>query len=374
MADPLTPGEPRGAHVVVDLAAIRENYRIVSRHVHPARVGAVVKADAYGLGAAPVARTLYRAGCRDFFVAVFDEGLALRNHLGGDARIFVLHGPADGEESGFAAAGLIPVLNTLNQVGRWGRLQRPAKGGNPAAIQLDTGMHRLGLPPDRLDEALGLLGDERDVVLILSHLACAEDAHDPANERQSRAFDDAFGGWEGSAERSLANSWGSVFVAHRRESIVRAGIALYGGMERLGSTPFKPVVRLRAPVLQVQRVPPGEGFGYGLTAARPQARRIATIGIGYADGWARNLTGRGGAWFGTTRLPIVGTISMDSLAVDASDSGADPLSEGDRVELLGPSQSLATAAEEAGTIPYEVLVRLGQRLRRIYINDDEALA
>ena len=367
-------GERRRAHVVVDLAAVGENYRKLSRHVLPARVGAVLKADAYGLGAAPVARRLYRAGCRDFFVAVFDEGLALRNHLGRDARIFVLHGPAEGEESGFAAAALIPVLNTLKQMGRWGVLERPAQGGNPVAIQLDTGMHRLGLAPEKLGEAIGLLGDERDLVLVMSHLACAEDEHDPANERQCRAFDDAFGGRRGPPERSLANSCGSVFVAHRRESIVRSGIALFGGMQRLGATALRPVVRLQAPVLQVQSVPPGEGVGYGLTAARARARRIATIGIGYADGWARTLTGRGGAWFKTARLPIVGAISMDSLAIDASDPGADTLTEGDMVELIGPSQSLATVADEAGTIPYEVLVRLGQRLRRIYINDDEVLA
>ena len=370
----MTTGEPRGAHIIVNLAAVRENYRVVARHVGPARAAAVVKADAYGLGAAPVARTLYKSGCRDFFVALLDEGLALREHVGRDARIFVLHGPAEGEEQAFATSALIPVLNTLKQVRRWSLAERARQARTPVAIQLDTGMHRLGLPPDALDEALSILGDENDVALVMTHLACADDEHHPANHRQSRAFDDALGVRAICADRSLANSWGAAFVQHGRDALVRSGIALFGGMERLGAAPLKPVVRLQAPVLQVQCVSAGEGVGYGLTGAQAEGRRIATIGIGYADGWARNLADRGGAWFGTARLPIVGAISMDSLAVDASDAGADMLAEGDMVELIGSSQSLATVAREAGTIPYEVLVRLGHRLPRIYINDDEDLA
>lgn len=374
MSRPLTTGEPRGPHIVIDLAAVRENYRIVSQHVRPARTGAVLKADAYGLGAASIARTLYRSGCRDFFVALLEEGRALREHVGRDARIFVLHGPAEGEEPAFSTWGLIPVLNTLKQVRRWSRVDRPRQGRTQVAIQLDTGMHRLGLSPDRLDEAIGLLGGEGEVALFMSHLACAEDEHHPANHRQSRAFDDALGARAICAERSLANSWGATFVPHGRDALVRPGIALFGGMERLDVAPLKPVVRLRAPVLQIHCVPAGEGVGYGLTGAQMAGRRIATIGIGYADGWARNLADLGSVCFESARLPIVGAISMDSLAVDASDPGADTLAEDDMVELIGASRSLMTVAREAGTIPYEVLVRLGPRLRRIYINDDEAVA
>ncbi|MBX9615675.1 MAG: alanine racemase [Caulobacteraceae bacterium] len=364
----------RGAHIVVDLAAIRENYQVLRRHVRPARVGAVLKADAYGLGAAPVARTLCRSGCRDFFVAQLDEGIALRDQVDTDARIFVLHGPLEGEEPSFVTADLIPVLNTLKQVHRWSLLAGPGQGRTRVAIQLDTGMHRLGLPPDRLDEAIATLGDTVHVVLILSHLACAEDEHHPANRTQSRLFDDALGAGTFPAVRSLANSWGATFVPHRRDALVRTGIALFGGMGRLGSTLLRPVVQLRAPVLQLVCVPGGEGVGYGLTSGRTADRRIATIGIGYADGWARNLRDHGGVWFGAARLPIVGAISMDSFAVDASDPGADTLSEGDMVELIGSSQSLPAVAEEAGTIPYEVLVRFGPRVRRSYINVDEAVA
>lgn len=374
MSGVLTTGEPRGPHIVIDLAAVRENYRIVSQHVRPARTGAVLKADAYGLGAASIARTLYRSGCRDFFVALLEEGRALREHVGRDARIFVLHGPAEGEEPAFSMWALIPVLNTLKQVRRWSLVERPRQGRTQVAIQVDTGMHRLGLSPDRLDEAIGLLGGEGEVALFMSHLACAQDENHPANHRQSRAFDDALGARAICAERSLANSWGAAFVSHGRDALVRPGIALFGGMERLGVAPLKPVVRLRAPVLQIQCVPAGEGVGYGLTGAQMAGRRIATIGIGYADGWARNLADLGSVWFESARLPIVGAISMDSLAVDASDPGADTLAEDDMVELIGASRSLMTVAREAGTIPYEVLVRLGPRLRRIYINDDEAVA
>lgn len=374
MSGLLTTGEPRGPHIVIDLAAVRENYRIVSQHVRPARTGAVLKADAYGLGAASIARTLYRSGCRDFFVAVLEEGRALREHVGRDARIFVLHGPAEGEEPAFSMWALIPVLNTLKQVRRWSLVERRRQGRTQVAIQVDTGMHRLGLSPDRLDEAIGLLDGEGEVALFMSHLACAQDEYHPANHRQSRAFDDALGARAICAERSLANSWGAAFVPHGRDALVRPGIALFGGMEQLGVAPLKPVVRLRAPVLQIQCVPAGEGVGYGLTGAQMAGRRIATIGIGYADGWARNLADRGSVWFGSARLPIVGAISMDSLAVDASDPGADTLTEDDMVELIGASRSLMTVAREAGTIPYEVLVRLGPRLRRIYINDDEAVA
>lgn len=365
---------PRGAHVVVDLAAVRRNYRAVSLHARPARAAAVLKADAYGLGAAPVARALYRSGCRDFFVATLDEGLGLRDHIGSDARIFVLHGPAEGEERAFAPAALIPVLNSLTQVRRWSLAARGQDGPTPVAIQLDTGMHRLGLPADSLEEAVGLVGDTGDVVLVMSHLACAEDAHHPANDRQSRAFEEALRIQPMPAGRSLANSSGTAFLHHRSDALVRSGIALVGGMDRLGAAPLAPVVTLRAPVLQIQTVSAGDGVGYGLSGVSARQRRIATLGIGYADGWARNLKDRGGARFGAARLPIVGAISMDSLSVDATDPAADTLAEGDMVELIGPSQSLLTVAREAGTIPYEVLVRPGPRLRRVYINDDEVAA
>lgn len=353
--------------LVVDLGALAANYAVLQARQPDARIAGVVKADAYGLGAGRVAKTLYDAGCRDFFVAQLGEALDLAAELPATARIHVLNGLAPGAEAAAAAAAVIPVLNSLDQVARWEQEARRRNTRLPAAIQVDSGMARLGLAAE---EVAVLAADPAwqeaiEVVLVMSHLACADEPAAPANLRQFECFR-ALAARLPAAPQALANS-GGAFLPGFGLDLVRPGIALYGvdPVDDRGS-PLKPVVSLGAPVIQLRDVPAGTGVGYGLAHVTRAPRRLATIGVGYADGWPRALSDRGAVYAGGIRLPIVGRVSMDSTIVDASALAPGLLRPGDRVELIGPHQSLADVARDAGTIAYEILTGLGTRFERRY--------
>ncbi len=360
-----------GGRITVDLAALRANYAVLARVSAPAIVGAVVKADAYGLGAAAVAPALAAAGCRQFFVAVLSEALALKPHLPGDALIYVLNGLAPGEAERCAVAGVRPVLNTARQARDWHEVAQRLGRPLDAALQVDTGMSRLGLPPE-MAQALAADAAFRSAVpiaLLMTHLACADVADHPANARQLarlRAVADAL---DAPPPLSIANSAGVFLGEDFHAAVVRAGIALYGAAPALPGAPaMRTVVRLEARVLQVREIPAGAGVGYGLDYVAQAPARIATLGVGYADGWLRRLGGgRGAAMFEGLRLPMAGRVSMDSCAIDISALAPGALDEGDYVELLGEAARLDDVARAADTIPYEILTRLGPRLARTYI-------
>ncbi len=360
-----------GGGLTVDLDALVENLRFVEAAAAPARVGAVVKADAYGLGVGPVAGALDRAGCRDFFVADLNEALDLRGHLGDEARIYVLNGLWPGDEALARDAGVIPVLNSIDQVRAWGNLA--AAGGPRAAavLQLDTGMSRLGLSPEEVAQLVGApeLLDRLDLSYVMSHLACADAESGSVDIAQREAFE-RLRGQLSDRPTSLANSAASLSDPLTHGALVRAGLALYGVPPGpRAKTGLRPVVGLVGRVIQTRTLPPGTGVGYGLTYTTRRTERIATIGVGYADGWPRALSNRGAAWFQGTRLPMVGQVSMDSMMIDVSALPPDALKPGDGVELIGPNQTLAEVAALADTIPYEILTRLGRRYGRTYLTD-----
>jgi alanine racemase len=351
----------------VDLDALRANYRLIADRVAPARCAAVVKADAYGLGVAKAAPALYREGCRAFFVAQLREAPPLARAVGADADIFILNGLDPGSEAACAAAGFLPVLNSRSQVERWRVLARRAGLPLPAALQVDSGMSRLGLPPA---EATALAADptltgEVDLRLLMTHLACADEPDNPANANQRAAFDAVCAHFP-AVPASIANSGGAFLPPDYHRHLARPGIALYGVAPGPLADGLRPVVRLDARVIQIRRIVAGTGVGYGLAHVASAPQRLATIAIGYADGWPRSLSGKGAAWHRGVRLPIVGRVSMDSLTVDIGALSEDALDEGDFVELLGPSQSLADVARDADTIAYEILTRLGARHARTY--------
>lgn len=359
-----------GGRVTVDLAALRANYHLIAGLCAPARVAAVLKADAYGLGVGPVADTLTGAGCREVFVALFQEALDLRPRLPGHVAIYVLNGLAAGEEASCAAAGVMPVLNSLGQARRWRDTAESCGRPLPAALQLDTGMSRLGLPLDDLD---ALLADAAfraaaPIALLVTHLACADEPAHPANTAQLETFRAAAARIAPAPPLSIANSAGVTLGAEFAGDVVRAGIGLFGIAAKSPlQGRLRDVATLEARVIQVRDAPAGAGVGYGLTYTTPGPRRLATLGIGYADGWPRHLGGgRATAWFGGHRLPVVGRVSMDSMTVDASAVPHHLLQEGDHVELIGSNASLEVVATAAGTIPYEILVGLGPRLQRVY--------
>ena len=369
---PDTPDLSPGGLLIIDLSAIRANYRHLSHLVRPAVSGGVVKANAYGLGAGHVAPLLYDEGCRHFFVAHLSEALALRPLIPADAEIYVLNGLGPGSEPAAAAARVHPVLNSIAQIKAWGALASVRGETLPAALQVDTGMSRLGLSAAEVSELLASpnLLDGIEPALLMSHLACADERDNVANQEQLTVFQSLAEKLPG-ARRSFANSGGIFLGSAYQFDVARPGVALYGVTPiDGGDVAMTPVVRLDARVIQIREIPPGAGIGYGLTHRSTGPMRLATLAIGYADGWHRCLSGRGSAYFNGVRLPIVGRVSMDSMTVDVGGLAPGDLGPGDYIELIGPHQTLAHVAADAGTIPYEILTSLGQRYRRIYVDGD----
>jgi alanine racemase len=353
-----------GPRLTVDLAAIRANYRLLRDKAEAAACAAVVKADAYGLGAAQISRALVDEGCDSFFVATLDEAVSLRRALADGPSIMVLNGLPRGSEATALDAEIVPVLNTPRQAEAWMRLALERAARLPCVLHVDTGMARLGMDPD---DVRSIAADEAarsllDVVLVMSHLARSEETQEEGNAVQLARFRDLDATFP-EAPRSFVNSSGIFLGGSYLFDLVRPGVALFGvNPTPAQPNPMSPTVRLQAPVLQLRDVPAGATVGYGSTFVAPRAMRLATIGIGYADGWPRRA--RIGGTFGGRRLPLAGRISMDMLVVDASD--ADGLCEGDAIDMIGPDQDIDAVAEGFGTIGYEVIAALGPRIERVY--------
>lgn len=355
-------------YLTIDLAALARNYARLAGDVAPARAAAVVKADAYGLGADRVAPRLYAEGCRHFFVAQFVEALRLRPLLADDARIFVLNGLLPGNESACARHGIVPVINSLEQWRRWADAAKAAGRSLPAVLQFDTGMSRLGVPPEEREALAALVKAEAGiaVLFVMSHLASADDAESTQNASQlaeMQAVAAAFPQFD----LCFANS-GGIFLGQPYHGVLaRPGIALYGGAPVSGrANPMEPVVSLDVAVVQTRTVQAGARVGYSGTHVVTGETRLATIAAGYADGLPRSLSGRGAVYCDGIRLPIVGRVSMDSITIDISALPQGRLTLGSRVELLGSNQTLEDVARDAGTISYEILTGLGNRYQRIY--------
>ena len=361
---------PPGALAVleVDLGAVVANWRTLAARHPSGPVAAVVKADAYGLGAAAVAPALAAAGCRHFFVATLDEALALRPLLSTlpEGTLAVLGGPLPGTEADYLAHDLTPVLNSLAEIDAWTAAARHAGRALPAILHVDTGMARLGLDAAGRavlrDDPARLAGI--DLRTVMTHLVSAECPDDPLNAAQARRFAAACGGLP-PAPRSLAASSGIFLGPAFGSDLARPGAALWG----INPTPDRPnpmraTVRLRARVLALRDIGPGDTVGYnaGFTATRPT--RVATAAIGYADGWRRSLSNRGAAIFDGAPVALVGRVSMDLTTFDATDHPG--IVPGAWLDLIGPGQDVDAVAAAAGTNGYEVLTALGARVRRLY--------
>ncbi len=332
----------------------------------------MVKADAYGLGVAEVGPALARGGCKTFFVATLGEAAELRTLLP-EATIYVFGGLLKGTEPVYRALGLRPVLNSAAEIEEWAAFCSAARTKLPAAIHIDSGMNRLGLSADEVDSlasAQSLL-NAFELTLLMSHLACADEPDHPKNETQRKIFD-ALRAKLPKTPASLANSAGILLGRAYHYDLVRPGIALYGGKaSRTGVDPFAPVVELAGRILQVRNVPAGETLGYGATRALNRPSRIATLAVGYADGFFRSLSvadGKQGlqVYLGPYPAPLLGRVSMDLITVDVTDVPERFAQRGAFVELIGKQIPAHHLAAHAGTIDYEVLTNLGARARRRY--------
>ncbi len=362
--------EEAGGVLVIDLGEIVENWRDLGRRVAPAKCAGVVKADGYGCGVGPVATALAGAGCDTFFVADLAEGRAVRAAAAGTT-IYVLNGLPPGTAASYADASLRPVIGSLAELVDWNEFCTAQQWRGGAALHVDTGMRRLGLRPE---EAAGLADgatSTQGIRLVISHFVCADQPGHPLNAKQMAAFDGVrllFPGIPG----SLANSPGIFLGPDAHHDVVRPGAALFGlnpTPEHLN--PMRPVVRLDGRILQVRDIAEGATVGYGATWTATRPSRIAVAGIGYADGVLRasgaaDTKPGAEAVVAGRRCPLVGRVSMDLLAIDVTDLPEDVPRRGDWATLLGEDIGVDDLASHAGTIGYEVLVRLGPRLRREY--------
>lgn len=359
-----------GAIITIDLGAIRENYRRLKKQLGGRPCAAVVKANGYGLGAAHVAHALMKEGCDTFFVVFLSEGIDLRGALGPKPNIYILNGLAPGSEPEAVKAGLRPVLNSRAQLDAWRAIAAKLGKRLPAAVQVDSGMSRLGMSPD---EVLALDRDNAafngiDVTLVMSHLACADEPENPANALQLSNFE-RLRKLLPEVPSSFANSSGIFLGPDYRFDLGRPGVALYGVNPTPGQpNPMLPVVKLEAKVVQTREVGLGIGVGYGYSFMAEKPTRLATISLGYADGWHRRATGAG--WFEGVRLPFAGRVSMDSIILDVSELPEGRLQPGDLIEMIGPHQSVDDVANYAGTIGYEILTGLGSRFHRRYVDGE----
>jgi alanine racemase len=357
-----------GSRVTIDLGALVDNWRSVSRTAQAAETSAVVKADAYGLGLDRIGATLTAAGCRTFFVATPTEGITLRRAVGPPAAIYVLDGLLPGAAREYIQADIRPVIGSVDELREWAEAGTRTTG---AAIHVDTGMNRLGLTPAEAAE----IAQDRNLVtaagpaLLMSHLACADTPSHPLSAAQLRNFRELRSLFP-ALPASLANSAGIFLHGDYHFDLVRPGIALYGARFAENRPPLQTVVTLEARVLQVRAAAAQQTVGYGAAETVRGPARIAVLGMGYADGYIRAASSsdaRPGAraFVRGQFSPLIGRVSMDLLALDVT--GIPDVRRGDWVELFGANVAVDEVAERAGTIGYELLTALGTRHDRRYL-------
>ncbi len=361
------PQSHASAILTIDLNAITNNYNMLQRQLGGAECAAVIKADGYGLGAERVGASLAAAGCETFFVAHIEEGIRLRQVVG-DAEIHILNGLLPGAADTYKTHNLIPVLGSLREIGAWKVYTK--ENHLPCDIHVDTGMLRLGLPPDELRQIAndGELVSGLNIKNVMSHLASADELHSPQSGKQLKAFKQAREVLPMGAA-SFANSSGIFRGAPFHFDLARPGVALFGVNPTADSSnPMQPTIELKARIIQLRDAWAGDTVGYNATYKIKEHTKIATLAVGYADGYLRSLSGRAFAYLDGHKIPLLGRVSMDVVCFDVSQVPVHSCFVGAWVELIGPNHSVDALAGEAGTIGYEVLTNLGSRYHRIYKN------
>lgn len=356
--------------IFINLKALIANYHHLQTQLSKqTRVGAVLKANAFGLGDQAIAKALYAAGCRDFFVAKPVEGVGL-GFLPSDARIYILNGYYASKSDLYLQHRFIPVIGSFVEVEGWAKLCQNQHKSLPCYLKFNTGMNRLGFGSVGQKQLCDNLASLKDINVlgIMSHLANAEQDQHQKNSEQLERFE-AIAKYFPKAEKSLANSSGIFLGTDYHYDLVRSGAALYGiNPTPDRDNPMQHVVTLNLPIIRTRLVYQGADVGYGTTWQAKKDAMLATVGAGYADGIFRALSNKGKLYWRGHACPIVGKISMDLTTVDISSipEGERP-SFGDFLQLFGDQQSVDALAADAGTIGYEILTSLGQRYERIYV-------
>ena len=338
--------------LTIDLGAIAANWHALAK-IAQVETAAVVKADGYGLGVARVGQHLAKAGARQFFVAVAEEGVALRRALGAGPAISILSGHMHGDADAIAGANLTPMINSVDQLLH----HVETLPAHPFGIQLDTGMNRLGMEPSEWS-ALREIALAQNPTLLMSHLACSDEPDHPMNEQQRAQFDDMTQALD--VPRSLAATGGTLLGDDYHYDMVRPGIGLFGGLPFAAA---QPVITLDLPVIQIRDVAVGETVGYANAWTAKAPSKIATVSGGYADGLIRAMGAKAKFNSEGIAVPVVGRVSMDLITVDVTALPTPPT----RLQLIGAGQSVDAVGDFAATIGYEILTSLGARYTRKWV-------
>ncbi|MCQ2914685.1 MAG: alanine racemase [Alphaproteobacteria bacterium] len=349
-----------GAFLTVDLKRIAKNWKAISNRVSPSIAGAVLKTNAYGLGSEQVGKALYEEGCRDFFTAYLHEAVALRKIMP-EANIFTLHGALNGTIAGFIDNNITPVLATMSQLKEWNHFGDAENFKVDVALHVDTGMTRLGLTQDYIDYIVNHSDEFQylNVKLVVSHLACADEPEKSKSDEQLALF------------KSKTDQLRKVFGDFKTSLSASDGIKLsnkefYCDLVRPGLSLYDNAISLEARILQIQTAKPGQTIGYGATKTFTKETKVATLGIGYGDGYPRTLGNKGFVSIAGKLCLILGKISMDLTTVDVSEIDDKDLQSSPTAEIFGPNLPIDDVAKWAGTISYELLTNLSNRYYRIY--------
>lgn len=349
----------------VDLNALTHNYKLLRSKSRKNNCAAVVKANAYGLGVAGVAPALYESGCRTFFVATLEEAVELKKifaaHRMKPEAVYVFHGVRKGQKNDFLAHDIIPVINDYGQFRYW-------HNSGPYALHVDTGMSRLGFNMEEIKD----IEPTANLQLVLSHLACANEKNNPKNKEQLSLFKKVLAHFP-RTPASLANSSGIFLGKDYHFDLLRPGCSLYGISPNTSlPNPMKNIVNLSAPVLQYRTAEKRQTVGYGASATVRKGTVLATVELGYADGFLRLLSNKAHGYVGDMRVPLIGRVSMDMLIFDVSEVPARLRTPDMRITLIGRQQPVDILAKAARTIGYEVFTRIGARVKRVYSEKNQA--
>lgn len=350
----------------ISLDIVEANYRALSKSCPNSEAGAAVKANCYGLGMKQISPLLKKSGCKHFFVANIEEGVSLRKVLGADINIYVLNGVFSDETESFKEHGLVPVLNHFAQIRVWQEFAFKLHQPLPCFIHFDTGMNRLGMPES---ESANLVQEDTaglDVLCVMSHLVSAEESDNLYNKKQLGKFTKLANKFP-NAKRSLANSSGIFLGSDYQFDLVRPGAALYG-INPTNEPTIKNPVQLFAPIIQLHQLASGESVGYNSTYTNStiESCSIATIPIGYADGFLRHLSNKFAVYINGHKAPVIGRVSMDLVSIDVSSVPPEEVFLGQRVEVIGNNCTPDIIAQIAQTNANEILTGLGDRFDRIY--------
>lgn len=354
--------------LTIDLNAVKANFKLC-QSISKARIGASVKANAYGLGADQIIPALIEAGCRDFFTATLEEALAARRHSI-DARVYVLGGYYTDNAADYQSNNLIPILNSIEMIARWNDAVQKVGVRLPAVIHFDTGLNRLGLSAEETKIFLAArdhMTSHIDLQMVMSHFAASDEKNHPLNALQATRFAGIARHFPG-VPKSLCNSSGLFRFPEAHYDLVRCGYAFYGGNPTPETkNPLTPVVSAAARILQIRDIKAGDSIGYNATHHFAQDTQTATVAVGHGDGFSRNGSDRAKLYWNGQPCAVRGRVSMDLVCVEIGHLPGQKPAVGDWLEILGPHQDIDTLAPDLNTIGYEVLTCLGDRYQRTYI-------